>query len=116
MDEIVISDLRVHYRVGVPEEERAQPQALQVSVVLGCDMRAAAASDDIADTIDYHRLVQTLFRFGDHRSWKLIESLAGEIADMILREFSPQSVWVEVKKFIIPEARHVAVRMRREKG
>jgi dihydroneopterin aldolase len=48
-------------------------------------------------------------KFGEGREWKLIEKLAADIAAAILAEFQPQSVSVEVKKFIIPEARHVAV-------
>jgi dihydroneopterin aldolase len=39
----------------------------------------------------------------------LIEKLAADLADMILREFKPKTVTVEVKKFVIPEARHVSV-------
>ena len=48
-------------------------------------------------------------KFGEGREWKLIEKLAADIADMILAEFKPQSVTVEVKKFPIPQARHVSV-------
>jgi dihydroneopterin aldolase len=47
--------------------------------------------------------------------WKLIETLAVDIAQMILEEFGPRSVAVEVKKFIIPQARHVSVRVTRSK-
>ena len=50
--------------------------------------------------------------FGDGKSWKLIEKLATDICKMILAEFKPQGVSVEVKKFPIPQARHVSVTMR----
>jgi dihydroneopterin aldolase len=43
----------------------------------------------------------------------LIETLASDIAALVLREFGARRVHVEVKKFIIPEARHVSVRISR---
>ena len=109
MDKISIVDLEVFYRVGVPDAERAQPQRLLLSVVMESDFTAAAKSDGIADTIDYYAVTQRLLKFGEGREWKLIEKLASDIADAVLAEFKPQSVSVEVKKFIIPEARYVAV-------
>src|SRR6185312_12790405 len=113
MDKIIISDLEVYYRVGVPEQERASPQRLLITVEMTHNVSAAAGSDDLTKTIDYHAVTQRLLRFGDGRSWKLIEKLAADIAGMILAEFMPDSVTVEVRKFIIPEARHVAVRLTR---
>ena len=56
---------------------------------------------------------QRLLKFGEGREWKLIEKLAADIADLVLSEFKPQSVTVEVKKFVIPQARHVAVSLTR---
>jgi len=99
----------VFYRVGVPDAERAQPQRLLLTVEMESDFSAAAKSDGIADTIDYFAVTQRLLKFGDDKNWKLIEKLAADIADMILAEFKPAAVTVEVKKFVIPEARHVSV-------
>jgi dihydroneopterin aldolase len=114
MDRIIIDDLEVRYRVGVPEAERAQAQRLLITVEMECSVVAAAAGDDLTKTIDYYAVTQRLLRLGEGRSWKLIETLAVEIAELILREFGPRAVTVEVKKFILPETRHVAVRVRRE--
>jgi dihydroneopterin aldolase len=110
---ISIVDLEVFYRVGVPAAERAQPQRLLLTVELETDFSAAAKSDAIADTIDYFAVTQRLLNFGGGREWKLIEKLAADLADAVLAEFKPQSVSVEVKKFIIPQARHVAVSLTR---
>jgi dihydroneopterin aldolase len=109
MAKISIVELEVFYRVGVPDAERAQPQRLLLTVELETDFAAAAKSDSIADTIDYFAVSQRLLKFGAGREWKLLEKLAADICEMVLAEFKPQSVRVEVKKFIIPEARHVAV-------
>ena len=110
MSQISIVDLEVFYRIGVPDAERAQPQRLLLTVEMESDFTTAAKSDSIADTIDYFAVTQRLLKFGDGRSWKLIEKLAVDIADAILAEFRPSSVTVEVKKFVIPQARHVSVR------
>jgi len=112
---ISIVDLEVFYRVGVPDAERAQPQRLLLTVEMESDFSAAAKSDSIADTIDYFAVTQRLLKFGDGKSWKLIEKLAADIADAILSEFKPLSVAVEVKKFVIPQARHVSVAVTRKR-
>src|SRR5664279_828790 len=107
MAKISIVDLEVFYRVGVPDAERAQPQRLLLTVELETDFTAAAKSDAIADTIDYFAVTQRLLKLGEGREWRLIEKLAADVADLVLKEFRPQSVFVEVKKFIIPQARYV---------
>ena len=109
MGKISIIDLEVFYRVGVPDAERAQPQRLLLTVELETDFSAAAKTDSIGNTTDYFAVTQRLLKFGDGREWRLIEKLAADIADAILAEFKPRSVTVEVKKFIIPQARHVSV-------
>ena len=109
MSKISIVDLEVFYRVGVPDAERARPQRLLLTVEMEGDFSAAAKTDSLAATIDYFAVTQRLLKFGEGRSWKLIEKLAADIADMILSEFKSQSVNVEVKKFVIPQARHVSV-------
>jgi len=111
MDKIIISDLEVFYRVGVPDAERAKPQRLLISVEMTRDFAAAATADDLTKTIDYDAVTRRLLKFDEGRSWKLIERLAADIAEMILAEFAPDMVSVEVKKFVVPEARYVAVQL-----
>jgi FolB domain-containing protein len=113
MDQIVIQDLEVFYRVGVPDQERAKPQRLLLTVELERDFTQAAKTDGIDHTIDYHHLSRRLLGFGDGREWKLIETLAVELAATILQECKPESVAVEVKKFVLPQARWVSVRVQR---
>ena len=115
MDTITISDLEVFYHVGVPDAERAQPQRLLLTVELVHDVAAAAATDDLTQTIDYYAVSQRLLHYGEGRSWKLIEKLAADIVATLLTEFQPASVSLEVKKFIILEARQVSVRLTRNR-
>jgi dihydroneopterin aldolase len=109
MPRISIVDLEVFYRVGVPDAERARPQRLLLTVEMESDFSAAAKSDSIADTIDYFAVSQRLLKFGEGREWKLIEKLAADICETVLIEFKPRSVSVEVKKFVIPQAKFVSV-------
>jgi 7,8-dihydroneopterin aldolase/epimerase/oxygenase len=113
MGRVSIVDLEVFYRVGVPEEERSRPQRLLVSVEMEFDLSEAAASDQIEHTIDYYTVAQRLLGFGEGRSWKLLEKLASDLAELVLSHYRPQSLQVEVKKFPIPQARYVSVRVTR---
>ncbi len=109
MSRISIVDLEVFYNVGITDEERSKPQRLLISVDMTTDFTAAVLSDRIEKTIDYFEVSQEILRFGEGRSWKLIEKLAANLADMILTRFKPHDVTVEVKKFVIPQARYVSV-------
>ncbi len=112
-DTITIQDLEVRYRVGVPEAERAEPQRLLLTVAMELDFTAAATGDELTRTIDYFVVSRRLLGLGEGRSWRLIETLAVDIAGVLLLEYGAARVTVEVKKFILPEARWVAVRVTR---
>ena len=113
MDTITIRELEVHFHVGVPDAERSRPQRLLLTVAMDHDFASAAASDDLTKTIDYHAVSRRLVGLGEGRRWKLIETLAVEIAGIVLGEFGAARVGVEVRKFILPDARWVAVNVER---
>ena len=113
MDKIRITDLEVFYQVGVTEEERAKPQRLLLSLEMEHDFAPAISRDNLGETIDYFAVAQRLLRFGENCHWQLIETLAADIATMILEEFKPASVSVEVKKFPVAQAAHVSVQVKR---
>ena len=113
MDNIKICDLEVYYHVGVPDEERARPQRLLLTIEMTSDFSSAIHSDQVKKTIDYHDVCVGLINFGEGRSWHLIEKLGDDLAKEILRQFKPKTVTVQVKKFIIPQARYVSVTIKR---
>lgn len=116
MSQIKLVDLEVFYRVGVPDEERISPQRLLLTVEMEQDFTGAAASDDLEKTVDYFAVSQDLLQFGEARSWKLIEKLAVDICEHVMQRFCPESVTVEVKKFVIPQARWVSVKHGQSRG
>ncbi|HOX58719.1 MAG TPA: dihydroneopterin aldolase [Candidatus Paceibacterota bacterium] len=109
MSKITIVDLEVHYCVGVTDEERAEPQRLLLTVDMNFDFSSAAVSDRIERTINYQTVAEDMLKFGEGRSWKLVERVVDNIADRILAEYKPQAVLVEIKKFSIPQARFISV-------
>jgi dihydroneopterin aldolase len=113
---IELRDLEVYLRVGVPEAERASPQRLLITVVLTLSSERAAQTDDLRDTVDYSQIAQYLLGLGTARSWRLIEKLAGDIADDLIRHEQVQIVSVEVKKFIIPQTQWVSVTVERRRS
>jgi 7,8-dihydroneopterin aldolase/epimerase/oxygenase len=113
MDEISLSDLEIHCRVGVTEAERLQPQRLLIGLQIGFPLARAARTDRLTDTINYQAVALAVLRLAQERQWNLIETVAGDIARLVLNEFKAKRVTVEVQKFVIPQTRCVSVRITR---
>lgn len=109
MSRIEIKDIEVAYRIGVPDEERAEPQRLTVTVCMETPFAQAALSDSIDDTIDYFEVSERIKRFGEGKSWKLLEKLVVDMAQWIQRDFQPVRVSVEIKKYILRDTQYVSV-------
>jgi dihydroneopterin aldolase len=103
MDRITLSAMRYEGRVGVTEEERRSPQVLEVDLVIEADLSVAAASDALADTVDYSRLIALTERTVEGRTFGLLEGLAGALATGVLA-FSEhvEAVTVRVRKLAVP--------------
>ncbi len=112
-DKITIEDLEVRFHVGVPDEERTEPQKLLITIEMAMNLGPSAATDNLTETIDYFTVSQAVKALGQARRWKLIEALADDICELVLRDFKPSSVRVIVKKFILPDTRWVSVEMSR---
>ena len=115
MDRITISEMAVQWRVGVGETERSKAQLLRLTIEMELDFADAAKNDDLSRTVDYFAVSQRILRWGQNREWELIERIAAEIAELILEEFSPAQVSIEVKKFILPDTGFVSARVTRRK-
>lgn len=83
-DEITLTGLRVFGRHGVYDEERRVGQDFVVDVTLQVDTRAAAASDDVADTVHYGEMAERIAAIVAGEPVNLLETLAARIADDLL--------------------------------
>lgn len=113
MSRISIVDLEVFYQIGVTDEERAKPQRLLITIEMDLDFTTASLSDRVEKTINYFDVCQELLKFGQNRSWRLLEKLTANVADYIIAKFHPDVVTVEIKKFSIPQAAYVSVALAR---
>ncbi|MDP7049166.1 MAG: dihydroneopterin aldolase [Verrucomicrobiota bacterium] len=112
-DCITIKDLEVQFHIGVPDEERAEPQKLLITIQMTHDLCPSGASDNLEQTIDYHSVCQSVRALGRTRRWKLLEALADDICELVLQEFKPTNVRVMIKKFILPDTDWVSVELNR---
>lgn len=113
-DELQVVGLEVAARVGVPEAERAAPQRLEIDIALEGDLRGLG--DDLGRTTDYSAVAAWVTEECASREFRLIESLAEHLAAGILRGFPRvAAVRIAVRKFVLPQAKHVGVSLRREK-
>jgi 7,8-dihydroneopterin aldolase/epimerase/oxygenase len=118
-DRITLRGLRFLGRHGVELEERLEPQPFEVDLILRGDLSAAAASDDLADTVDYSTLFTLVGEVVEGRSYRLIEALAGAIANAVLAAHPVEDVEVRVRKPKAPlpgAFETVEVRLRRRRG
>lgn len=114
MDKIIVKDLEVDARVGVTEQERAQPQRLLISVELHRDLRDAGRTDNMSKTADYAMVADLIRLTATKKPHNLVEAVAEELAETILSQKLAQAVTVEVKKFSVPRTQHVAVQISRQ--
>lgn len=118
-DTISLTGLRVFGRHGVYDFEREQGQEFVVDVVLELDLRAAAASDDVTQTVHYGELADALVAIVAGEPVNLIETLARRLADACLADARVAAAVVTVHKPSAPIAHafaDVAVTVRGERG
>ena len=115
-DTIFLRDLRIKTVVGIWDWERKIKQTVSIDLEMGTDIRRAAASDAIEDTLNYKQVSKRIQAFVEESSFQLVETMAENIATIILDEFDVPWTTVSVNKpGAIRGARDVGVRIHREK-
>jgi 7,8-dihydroneopterin aldolase/epimerase/oxygenase len=116
MDTVSVRDLSVRTVIGVHEWERAIEQTLVFSVDMvaaAADVRTAAASDDLADALDYSAVAATIAAVVREGKFRLIETAAERVAQGLIDAFDLTWVRVEVVKPISSEGYTAAVTIER---
>ena len=112
-DHIHIEQLEIFARVGVPEKERATPQRLTVSITLWPKQDTRDSGDQIGRTVNYSAVAEEARNFVRDQSVNLIETLADRLAMHLLGSFAIQEIRVELRKFVLQDAKYVSVRVMR---
>ena len=95
MDIIFLRDLRISTVIGIYDWERRIRQTVSLDLEMAADMRKAAASDAIEDTLNYKAVAKRVISFVEESRFQLVETLAERVAELVLREF--QIPWLRVR-------------------
>jgi dihydroneopterin aldolase len=95
MDVIFLSGLTTECIIGIWDWERRVRQKIVIDLEMGADIRRAAATDAIEDTLDYKRVAKRLLAFVSESQFQLVETLTERIAEIVVREFDVP--WVKVR-------------------
>ena len=95
MDKIFLEDMRVETVIGIWEWERKIRQIVAIDLEMSADIRKAAASDEVEDTLNYKSVAKRIQAFVGESSFQLVETLAEKIAAIVLDEFDVS--WVRVR-------------------
>jgi 7,8-dihydroneopterin aldolase/epimerase/oxygenase len=94
-DKIFLTALRTECIVGIWDWERKVKQTVVVDLEMACDIRKAALSDHIDDTVDYKKVSKRLLGFISESQYQLVETLTENIAKIVITEFDVP--WVRVR-------------------
>ena len=114
MDIIFLHDLKVETVIGIWGWERKIRQTVNISLEMAADIRTAASSDCVDDTLNYKGVAKRVQQFVADYEFQLVETLAEKIAEIVNQEF--QVPWVRVrvsKPGAIRGARDVGVQIER---
>lgn len=95
MDKIFLTALTTECIVGIWDWERKVKQTVVIDLEMACDVRKAAQSDRIEDTVDYKAVSKRLLAFVEVSQFHLVETLTEAIARIIVTEFGVS--WVRVR-------------------
>ena len=110
MDIIYLSDLKIDTVIGIYDWERRIKQTVSFDLEMATDIRKAAASDTIEDTLDYKAVSKRLIEFVRACEFQLVETLAERCAAIVLDEFDVSWVRLTLNKVgAVSAARDVGV-------
>ncbi len=98
MDTIYLHGLTVDAVIGIWEWERRIKQKVVIDIDMDADIRKAAASDAVEDTLNYKAVAKRIVELAETSGFKLVETLAERIAEVVRNEFGVPWVRVRVNK------------------
>jgi 7,8-dihydroneopterin aldolase/epimerase/oxygenase len=117
MDKIFIRALKTEAIIGIFDWERQVKQTVIVDIEMGIDIRKAARSDSIDDTMNYKKVAKRVLAFIEESSFHLVETLGERIAMLILDEFAISDVRIALSKpGAVRSSRDVGVILERDRA
>ena len=117
MDKVFIEALEIECVIGIYDWERKIKQPIVLDIEMDSDNRKPAASDDIADTLDYKAISKRLIQFVGESSFGLVETLAERCCAILLKEFPVTRVRLKLSKVgAVRGAKAVGVILERSRG
>lgn len=117
MDKIFIRALKAEAIIGIFDWERQVKQAVVIDIELSADIRKAAVTDAIEDTLNYKRVAKRVLSFVEASQFHLVETLAEHIAMLILEEFGVAWVGIVLSKpGAVRSSRDVGVALERDRS
>ncbi len=98
MDKIFLHALKTEAIIGIFDWERQVKQTVIIDIEISADVRKAALSDSIHDTLNYKRVAKHVLAFVEASSFHLVETLAEHIAMLLLEDFGIPYVRVSLSK------------------
>jgi len=98
MDKIIIRNLKVFGHHGLLPLEQERGQNFLIDIELSLDLQRVVLTDNIEDSVDYTRVIETVSGMVREERFKLLETLADKIAQAILSTYKVERVKVRVKK------------------
>lgn len=110
MDIVFLRDLRIETVIGIYDWERKIKQTIVLDLEMSTDVSRAAASENIADALDYKAVTKRLISFVEESEFQLVETLAERCAGIIRKEFDVRWVRLTLNKIgAVSAARDVGV-------
>ena len=98
MDIIYLHDLKVETVIGIYDWERKIKQTVVLNLEMGADIKKAAATDRIEDTLDYKSVAKQVISFVESSEYQLVETLIEKIAELIMKKFNIPWVRLTINK------------------
>jgi 7,8-dihydroneopterin aldolase/epimerase/oxygenase len=116
MDKIFLRALKTEAIIGIFDWERQVKQTVIVDIEISADIRKAALSDSIHDTLNYKRVAKRVLAFVEESKFHLVETLAEHVAMLILEDFGVAQVAISLSKpGAIRSSRDVGVSLERNR-
>lgn len=97
-DIIYIHAIKVRTVIGILPHERAMKQTLIIDCELSTDTRAAGASDDIADALNYAAICDSITAFAASTDYQLLEAFAEALAATLLEQYPAENIRLDIQK------------------